>query len=790
MINRLDTVSFYEANPDIREMLEHGAYDSLENYMDLQGYADIREGRRRFHPAFAPFDEELYLERFPEVAESVHKGLFESGYRHFCHHGYHEIVTGHRSWPGEREKNLQALLKHFDRQAYLEGNPQVGEAIEKGAFHSVEHYLRVHGLQKIERGLDPFHKDYPPYQEERYLEFFPESIQLKARGEIETVFEHFCRWGYRAIVRKEVRTANLPIAIASESEIASVSSSRKNGGKQLIIAGFHRSGTSMLTQWLKNAGLFVGERLMAPNISNVDGHFEDMDFFRLHEHILRFNQSGWQYTGEKDLEIPECYRQEMRRLVRMRSGRYELWGFKDPRSTLFLDAWYEELEEPYTIVIYRHYTRTTMSLHHRACKDWLTNPTGKELAFWQDPSLGYQMWLAYNRRLIEHVRRHPDRCMVVSQEAILNGYPLIQELNRRYDLHLDEEAASGIDVMKVSSAIPDAPPPGEELEKELAEVWNALEEWSVAPAGAVPGGTGDARRTVESVKTILEKFPTESREDPIRETLEKLSDEHVSREEKVESVYRAASDFFHTGQEMSLLKMLERLAEEQFDSTELWQLLVHLNRRAGREKAMRYSDLMRMATEEKVLPRHHYAVALGYLDFYRFDPAEYFLEKALKGNSDNPHFYLARGRLEMTRCRYEEALYWLEHAMKRFEPSTVGRLQTLLHLCDIYIVLEEKEAKRTIRERLIDCHHTLDAVPQWMEQAVAECTRGDSEEKYLETNWREQLLENIKKRSLFKELSYVVESFPDRQVSGDFLERVGILLEDLLTRQLPVSDEA
>jgi len=51
--------------------------------------------------------------------------------------------------------------------------------------------------------------------------------------------------------------------------------------KQLIVAGFHRSGTSMLTQELHKAGLFVGKRLMSPNFSNADGYFEDNKIKRL-----------------------------------------------------------------------------------------------------------------------------------------------------------------------------------------------------------------------------------------------------------------------------------------------------------------------------------------------------------------------------------------------------------------------------------------------------------------------------------------------------------------------------
>ena len=49
----------------------------------------------------------------------------------------------------------------------------------------------------------------------------------------------------------------------------------------------HRSGTSLITNWLSRCGLEIGERLAAGNAGNVEGHFEDVEFLKLHEEILR-----------------------------------------------------------------------------------------------------------------------------------------------------------------------------------------------------------------------------------------------------------------------------------------------------------------------------------------------------------------------------------------------------------------------------------------------------------------------------------------------------------------------
>ncbi len=55
---------------------------------------------------------------------------------------------------------------------------------------------------------------------------------------------------------------------------------------QLIIAGFHRSGTSVTAQLLHGAGLFLGYELLEALPSNPYGHFEDREVVELDRQIL------------------------------------------------------------------------------------------------------------------------------------------------------------------------------------------------------------------------------------------------------------------------------------------------------------------------------------------------------------------------------------------------------------------------------------------------------------------------------------------------------------------------
>ncbi len=64
-------------------------------------------------------------------------------------------------------------------------------------------------------------------------------------------------------------------------------------GDQLIVAGFHRSGTSLTCQLLHHAGLFLGYDLLGPAFSNPHAHFEDIEILNFHRQILVDNGQTW-----------------------------------------------------------------------------------------------------------------------------------------------------------------------------------------------------------------------------------------------------------------------------------------------------------------------------------------------------------------------------------------------------------------------------------------------------------------------------------------------------------------
>jgi Sulfotransferase family len=217
---------------------------------------------------------------------------------------------------------------------------------------------------------------------------------------------------------------------------------RENQGvsDQLIIAGFHRSGTSLTAQLLHRAGLFLGYELLEANPSNPYGHFEDRDVVDLHHQTLADNGLTW-VVGEPFLPLVKQSRwHQMQQIIERRNAEHRLWGFKDPRACLFIMLWKYLLPNAKILFIYRHFTGPTRSLGRRHSTALFLNEANRHIhrRFWEEPDLALRMWLVHNNALLAFARAYPEDTLAVSLEMILDGFPIIWAINQRWNLGLQE----------------------------------------------------------------------------------------------------------------------------------------------------------------------------------------------------------------------------------------------------------------------------------------------------------------------------------------------------------------
>jgi hypothetical protein len=216
---------------------------------------------------------------------------------------------------------------------------------------------------------------------------------------------------------------------------------------QLIVAGFHRSGTSLVCQLLHRAGLFLGYELMGATFSNPHGHFEDIEAYDLHERILADNGHTWLVSERFLPVITEPHWRRMERFIERRDADHGLWGFKDPRVCLFMMVWKYLLPNARALLVYRHFTDTTYSLGRRQSTELFSRPAGPERLyrrFWEEPDLALRMWLAHNEALLAFAHTYPEDTLTISLDMVQNGFPVIGAINRRWGLELNEATVSEV----------------------------------------------------------------------------------------------------------------------------------------------------------------------------------------------------------------------------------------------------------------------------------------------------------------------------------------------------------
>ncbi|WP_111895168.1 sulfotransferase [Acinetobacter sp. MB5] len=135
----------------------------------------------------------------------------------------------------------------------------------------------------------------------------------------------------------------------------------------LIILGMHRSGTSLITQWLYKCGLNVGDRLLNEGVGNDEGHFEDLDFVEWHEQVLQDNDlptTG--FIDKQEIKISEQHIEKFDQIFHKKLP--DNWGWKDPRTCLFINFYKEKIADASYLVIVRDYQDVISSLIKRDIK--------------------------------------------------------------------------------------------------------------------------------------------------------------------------------------------------------------------------------------------------------------------------------------------------------------------------------------------------------------------------------------------------------------------------------------
>lgn len=152
----------------------------------------------------------------------------------------------------------------------------------------------------------------------------------------------------------------------------------------ICVVGMHRSGTSMVTHLLHHSGLHLGppDRILGPHESNPKGHFENLDFIDVNADLLNHFGGSWdappllEEGWEEDPSLGPIL--DKAETLLKAFAEEPVWGWKDPRTTLFLPFWKSLLPDMRLVVCIRNPIEVAKSLEARNGMD-----IQKGLSLWE-----------------------------------------------------------------------------------------------------------------------------------------------------------------------------------------------------------------------------------------------------------------------------------------------------------------------------------------------------------------------------------------------------------------------
>lgn len=203
------------------------------------------------------------------------------------------------------------------------------------------------------------------------------------------------------------RLWQMPSRPPTESVPTHVVSPKRFSSPAVIITGMHRSGTSLMANLLHKLGVKLGDRLLERDSSNPHGFYEDVDFYTFHQQALH-TRGRTLLVGDDFVFDPTATELERAQTLIEQRTDQPVWGWKDPRTALFLDFWHQFLPQARFLFVYRHPLEVLISLVRRG-HDAL-------------PGLleGLQAWCSYNTRLADFYERHPTTCLLVHSHSALS----------------------------------------------------------------------------------------------------------------------------------------------------------------------------------------------------------------------------------------------------------------------------------------------------------------------------------------------------------------------------------
>lgn len=200
----------------------------------------------------------------------------------------------------------------------------------------------------------------------------------------------------------------------------------------LCITGMHRSGTSLAASWLERCNLPIADgRMLAPGVGNPRGYFEDLDFSDLQDRAVKRVHGSWRAAGPQPLSFTLSEVEEAKRLVARRNTAFQMWGWKDPRTVLFLRQWKRVIPGLKALIVWRPCAEVVDSLRKRA----QISPPDLDLEVGLREAV--RVWWSYNTAACAFKTAYPDDVILAPIQSLISDDRLIlDDLCRLWNIEL------------------------------------------------------------------------------------------------------------------------------------------------------------------------------------------------------------------------------------------------------------------------------------------------------------------------------------------------------------------
>ena len=195
-----------------------------------------------------------------------------------------------------------------------------------------------------------------------------------------------------------------------------------------VILGMHKSGTTLISNLLHQAGINMIE--YGANLQEYDhkgGKMERQSFLKINnlllksEHVLSLD-IPLNVNFQVDQDITSLIRDEIAECGKL----YMHWGFKDPRTCVTYPIWKKFLPEHKIIAVFRH-PMQVMSHYLKYFK----YSKKIEVAF-----KALKMYYAYNYKVLEYISNHDTPSILINYHDLMTDKGVIQALEKFVDCSL------------------------------------------------------------------------------------------------------------------------------------------------------------------------------------------------------------------------------------------------------------------------------------------------------------------------------------------------------------------